>query len=384
MAIGTATTRDEIAAIRSTWESVQSHFNADYEQFVTVCDVRPEVVRPHVVTLANSGRTAFLLGRLENGTFAPTVGYATLVRVRARILHVLHEGLLGDPSGDDAEALIEQIWEALRRGEADVAELHGVREGALLQRAFESRIPTRWRTEAGRLARHWSAAIPTQEGALLARMRSKHRNWHHRKKRELDETFPGRVTWRWLTDFEDIDAICRRLEAVAIDTYQRGLNAGFRDDEEHRRRLALFARRGALRIQLLEIDGAVRAFWLGCRYGTTFHSWATAYDPALRSFEVGNLMFHRMVDELTRERLSTLDFGLGDAFYKQRFGDTSWQERTLRIFAPTPKGALLRTTGQAGRFLDEQARRLVESFGGIDRVKKRWRQRKSEQPQGGA
>src|SRR5262249_43436686 len=119
--------------------------------------------------------------------------------------------------------------------------------------------------------------------------------------RELEEAFPGKLSWRWLNSFEDINELCATLEEVASRTYQRSLGAGFVNDEEHRQRFIMFAQCGRLRVQLLEIEGTVQAFWLGTIYNNVFHSHETAYNPALRNYEVGTQMFVRMVDELTRE-----------------------------------------------------------------------------------
>jgi hypothetical protein len=38
------------------------------------------------------------------------------------------------------------------------------------------------------------------------------------------------------------------------------------------------------------------------------------------------------------EGIPRMDFGLGDAFYKQRFGTEGWEEASVFIFAPTLRG----------------------------------------------
>jgi hypothetical protein len=46
----------------------------------------------------------------------------------------------------------------------------------------------------------------------------------------------------------------RWIEVVAKKTYQRGLGAGFIDNEETRKRLSFFAQKGMLRVMLLDGD----------------------------------------------------------------------------------------------------------------------------------
>ena len=83
----------------------------------------------------------------------------------------------------------------------------------------------------------------------------------------------------------------------------------------------------------------------------------------------------RMVDELVREGIKKLDFGLGDAHYKQRFGDRSWRQTTLRLFAPSVKGLILKSTLGLFGTLDGAARSLMQRTKLFDRVKTWWRRR---------
>jgi CelD/BcsL family acetyltransferase involved in cellulose biosynthesis len=151
------------------------------------------------------------------------------------------------------------------------------------------------------------------------------------------------------------------------------LEAGFMDNEEHRQRFALFARQGQLRVQLLEIDGRVRAFWLGTVCQDVFYLSETSYDPDLRRYDAGTLTFIRMADEAAREGVRRLDFGLGDAHYKQLFGDQCSREATVWLFAPTVKGMVLRSILRASIMLESAARRILQQLRLVDRLKTRWR-----------
>jgi len=172
--------------------------------------------------------------------------------------------------------------------------------------------------------------------------------------------------------------LCAQIERVAALTYQRGLGAGFVDDEEHRLRLDLFAKRGQLRAQVLEIEGRLSAYWIGTIYKGVFYSSATGYDPDLRFYEPGSLVFIHMIDELVREGVGRLDFGLGDAHYKQRFGDNCWREATIRLFAPTLKGVVLRSLLGIFNLADDASRRILQKFRLLDRLKTDWRRRMAQ------
>lgn len=379
MRVRSLRTLDELDAVRAFWERSQHHANSDLEQFRLVCSLRQEVERPLVTVVEEDDGTpiALLAGRLEHQAFEPTIGYLRLARWPATILAVIHHGALGRLDGATAAAAVEHLRRLLRDGVADAVQFHWLDERSPLLQALRSAPSLRlcdrtpcWSTHRGMTLDHGRPFVET-------RLRAKHRSSLRKRQKDLDAAFPGAVRWRWLTGFDDIPGLCESLERVAARTYQRGLGAGFFDGDEYRRRFELFAARGQLRVQLLEIGGSVRAFWFGTVYDGVFHSSETGYDPELAEFEVGTLMFIRMIEALIEEGVGSVDFGLGDAFYKERFGDHSWRETPVWLFAPTAKGAAMMLMLKGSRLIDASARRLVERAGLTDRIKALWRRRRS-------
>jgi hypothetical protein len=381
MEVSVIATLDKLDRLQSFWEIAQVHPNADLEHFRLVCEMRPEVIRPHVVVVgAPEQPSALLVCRLEHYQFVPSIGYLRPVKVNGRVLTGLYRGLIGDASEAQATLLIQHLLAFLRAGEADAVYLHHVADTSVLMSAFLSSAPRLWSQKKAVSSEHWTFDLPKQVGEFTQRMRSKRRAWLRRKERELDTQFAGTVVWTWNRSFESIPKLCAELETVACRTYQRGLGAGFHNDEEHRKRFELCASRDQLRLQLLHLNGELQAFWVGVVYKGTFYSWATAYNADIREYEPGNLLFQRMVDELVREGVEKFDFGLGDAFYKQRFGDHSWRETTVRLFAPNAKGMLLRGSLGLSAAVDRIGRRCLEMAGLTGKIKGAWRRRIARQP----
>lgn len=377
MAIKTIRSLQELETVRDYWVSWQNHPNIDFDHFKLVCQLRQETVSPYVTVIERDGRPcALLVARLEQTYFMPSIGYLKPIRIPATVLAVLYKGLLGQVNEELSEALVRHLWSFLTSGEADAVEFHHFPEHSPLLKALLLH-GSPWLCEKKPMwSSHWEMALPEKEGGFLQnKVRSKHRSWIRRKQRDLESAVEGKVSWRWMSRFDDVPGLCKLLEGVAACTYQRKLGAGFADDEEHHQRFALFARRGQLRVQLLEIDGRARAFWIGTVYKDVFHSSETGYEPCLRKYEAGTLVFIRMVDELVREGVRKLDFGLGEALYKQRFGDQCWQEATVRLFAPTVKGIALRSSMGFLGLLDGAGRRLLKKVGALDRLKTVWRRR---------
>jgi CelD/BcsL family acetyltransferase involved in cellulose biosynthesis len=189
------------------------------------------------------------------------------------------------------------------------------------------------------------------------------------------EAFPNAVNWVWSSPGNDLPEICERIESVACTTYQRGLGVGFINNAETRDRLALFAKRNQFRVCLVEVNGQPTAFWLGTIYRGVFHSGALGYKPEVEDYGVGTVLFFRTVEELAREGVGCVDFGQGDADYKERFGDRSWKEADVHLFGQTSRGRLFQMYVGGADVLDRVARATVRRLGVFARIKQSWRAR---------
>lgn len=367
----------DIQGLSAGWQSLQHHPNSDYDHFMLVCRLRSEVIAPFALGFLEDGTCrAIMAGRLEQQVLRPSVGYAKLPGLRANVLTFIHEGILGELDSRMAAAAIEALSAIMVSREIDAVNFHMLPERvSSLWDVLQNQSAHNCGAVFSDWAIHRDMRVESEPGYLLRRMRSKHRAWIRRKERDLERTFPGLVAWKWCTGSIDVPELCDKMEAVARTTYQRGLGAGFVDNGENRERLALFARNNQLRVLLLEIAGNPKAFWMGNVYKGAFHSAATGYTPDVRDFEVGTLTFIRMVDELVREGVTRLDFGLGDAHYKERFGDRHWREASVQLFGPTPKGRFLHAYLGMFRRFDREARRLLSRLGAVDRIKRSWRDR---------
>ena len=164
-------------------------------------------------------------------------------------------------------------------------------------------------------------------------------------------------------------------EAIAAKTYQRALGAGFKADDEHKRRLEFEARAGRLRGWIWYGNQTPQAFWIGFLYGDTFHSSWTGFDPELGNLRIGNLMLIELIDRLAAEKVKTFDFGLGDADYKQRFGDKTWNDVTISAFRPSMRGWDLNGVFGLGLAVQSLAKSVATRLNIAQRIKRFWRRK---------
>ena len=220
----------------------------------------------------------------------------------------------------------------------------------------------------------WQARLPETFEEYLRARKAKTRGNIQRYARRLEERYGEALSLRLFQTAAELPRLVRDTHAVYEKTYQRGLDAGFSDSALARALRRLAADRGWLRAWVLYLDGVPSAFWHGTLYGRIFYTGPTGYDPAHKDLRLGTYLLARMVDNLCGEA-DWMDFGLGDAEYKRHFGDESWAEEDVLLFARRPRPVVvnLARTGVLGA--SRAGKTALERSGKLAAARRRWRDR---------
>jgi Acetyltransferase (GNAT) domain len=369
-------TLEEIEHIRGVWSTFQQHPNADIDFYRLVCRVRPEILRPHVIVLYREGRPeAMLVGRLVKGTIDLSIGYGRMLKIPTRLLTVVYGGLLGNVSSENAKAMMAEVSNALDRGEADAALFTFVRTDSSIY-PFILRSPGPIHRDYFPAEQpHWSMKLPCNIEAVYDEMSGDHRKELRRMERKLLSDYSRDVKVDCLREAADLHGMFRDLEEIAKRTYQRGLGAGFADTPEMRQRFRFETEKGWLRSYILYVAGRPCAFWVGTLYKGTFHSGFMGYDPGYQRYSPGSVLQMKVLEDLCKDGVKELDFGLGDAMYKQRLGNCSWREASVYMFAPTLAATAINALRTPTMVLDRTLRKALECTKLLEKVKKSWRSR---------
>ncbi len=381
MDVHTARSSEEVEALRSVWNGFERDVvNADVDYHLMLIE-RPQVaLRPHVVLVEHAGNPSTLVvGRVEDIRMPLRLGYKTMSRPRVRALTVSHGGVLGRGDDEAAAAVTEEIVAALGRGEADVARLRNLKVGSPLHRAVRSRPGLLTKDFISTPARHWRARLEGSYEDYLGRRSAKTRANLRRYGRKFEAAFPDAIELKTFRDPADLERLLDDTRAVYGDTYQSALGVGFSDSGVERQVTTFTLARGWFRGFVLYVEGVPRAFWHGVRYGRVFSTGPTGYDPAFGTHRVGTYLLGRMVEELSREEgLEWIDFGFGDAEYKRHFGDESWLEEDVLVWAPRPRAIRLNATRTALLAADRCAKSLLRRARLLVKARRVWRTRATE------
>jgi len=362
--------------LRPFWTKFNTHPDADIDSYSLLLAQRPKAVTPFVLAATEKGELkAIMIGRSEDTLIHVKAGYLPLLRSRARQITFLQDGFLGDRSPGMAKALVLEILKRLKAGAADRALLERVGVDTDLYRLARTLPGALSRDLSNEITECWSTTLPSSLTEFLKRRSKKHRYWLRRIDRVFEEDFHGRVNFKIYKSKSDVASFCACAEQVASETYQRGLNVGFVDDIEHRRRLELAGDKGWLRAYVALIGQEPVAFWCGRLCGGVMALDWTGFNPRYRKYEVGTVLFLKMVEDLCSAGASAIDYGSGTSFYKERFGDDKHEKGLVYIYAPTAKGFGLNLLKAMELVANRSAKSLARKLGVIDRVKKLWRGR---------
>ena len=205
--------------------------------------------------------------------------------------------------------------------------------------------------------RHWRARLDGSYEDYLGRRSAKTRANLRRYGRKFEAAFPDAIELRIFRDPADLDRLLATTRAVYGDDLperlgRRLLRLGSRagDDDLHRSHAAGSAGSSSTSTARRARSGtgsATVASSPPARPATIPLSGATVWARTCSG---------RMVEELSREDgLEWIDFGFGDAEYKRHFGDESWLEEDVFVWARRPRAIRLNATRTALLAADRSA-----------------------------
>lgn len=365
----------EVENLRDVWTSWQWEPNSDIDFYLQVLSARPEILRPHVLVLYRDGSpVAMLVGRLVQGQVESRLGYARLFRTAARTLTFIQGGRAGDLSRENSRLLIADVMRSLRTGEADLATFRYARTDSPFYDVVAKFPGTFARDRFPQIQPHWKLELPTKAEELYCKFSSKGRKNLRWQAKKLEEVSGGvKITCFRMP--RDLDRMFHDVEAVARKTYHRGLGVGFVDSAEMRERMQLQAEKGWLRAYVLNLGDVPAAFWIGTMCGRKFFSDFLGYDDRWGKFSPGTFLMTKILEQFCAEGVEEVDFGLGDAPYKQRFGNCWWEEASIDIFAPTLKGLRINALRTPAIFTEQVVKKTLEKTQILPRIKRLWRNR---------
>jgi len=378
-AVRTVTTLHELEPLRSFWSSLNCHPDVDIDFFSFLVRTELGVEKPFVLILGQSSKPeAILVGRLQQSTVNFKIGYLNLFKRRVRQITFYADGAhgyLGASSPQAARVFTEHILKLLATDIADRVVLFKLQADSELSTV--SRTMPGWlqRDHVGEVSPRWSMTVPPTFDDFLRKVSSK-RRWQLRNiLRVIEKANEGRIVCKKFQKQPEIPYFCADAERIARHTYQRGLGAGFMNTDSDRQRLELWAEKGWLKAYILYAAEKPIAFWSGIVYKNVWYSIWTGYDPAHQKHHPGTVLLLKILEDQCGSNVTKIDFGFGQAEYKERFGDQKQVQAFINIHAPTLSGVSLGLLASASAFINHSAKAIMDRLKVLSRIKRFWRRR---------
>ena len=370
---------EDLEEVREYWEAMQWHPYADIDYYILSARIEPGFEQPFVVAvLKDELPTALFIGRVIQKTLQWKIGYKKLGESNVRCLEIVYGGILGELSEIAIRYLLETLLRYLKSGKADLVHFNHLN--------VESPLYTAARKQPGVFCRdvitshnpHMKSHLPESFDLFLknasGNLRQNIRRWRNR----VEKGFADENIVRCYTQVKDIDRAMDKVNHIALKTYQHSMGVGFQYNEDTRRKWRLLAERGVLRAYVLYLQEAPCAFWTFYLYKGLAQSIETGYDPEYKYYHPGMILLVSIIKELCIDpKCDAIDYGLGDAHYKQQFGNERWLEASMNIYAPTVKGQWIRFLSVLTEGSTSVAKKLLLRMKVFDRVKRLWRNRLS-------
>jgi hypothetical protein len=369
-------TLPELQEVRGAWKSWPGNRDSEMESYLTFLRSNPKTVRPHVlVVYRGEVPDAILVGRIDRGQVTCKLGYLR-VNPHAQIMCFVYGALRGNSSHENCDLMVNEIIRSLSQGEADVAYMNFLRQESHLC-GLSIKKPGLLRRDYVRMTQpHFAATLPATVEEYYRTLPAGSKGFNKARHKKLLKDFAGGVRIKCFREAVEIDAMAQDVERVAKTSYQRGLGVGFKDNPETREALRLMAEKGYLRAYVLYLAERPCAFWIGDINQGTFGSDYIGYDAELGKYSPGMFLTTRVIEGFCDGNLdgvTAVDFGPGDAQYKEVLSNERWRETAVYIFAPSLKGISLNLVRSSIGGLDQAIKKALTRTNLLQRIKKSWR-----------
>ena len=165
------------------------------------------------------------------------------------------------------------------------------------------------------------------------------------------------------------------ISAVSWQSRQFGLR--IRNDQSELDRLSVLAQEGFLRSYLWVVEGEPAAFAIGHQRGGYFRYEEIAYVSKYSALSPGVTLLQQMIEDFYQHNPPTvLDFGGGDAEYKQKFGNDESQSQSLWLVPPRLRTRVTLAYLKACRGIRSITRKSIQASG-LTTAARQWLRRGS-------
>lgn len=204
--------------------------------------------------------------------------------------------------------------------------------------------------------------LPSTSQEYLSRMSSRKRSKLRNATRRLAESANGEPQLMRIDSAEQVRDFLADAVNVSRNSWQHGiLGNRIKGSDDERVWGEGLAKAGLLRSYVLKCGPRPCAFVVGHQFNGVFHYAEIGYDREFSEYSPGTILLHLLIQDLCDYKPpALLNFGMGDADYKQRFGNLQMEDSSIIVLRKTLRNYILVSSHALFRRLVVFARRIVK------------------------
>jgi hypothetical protein len=374
LSIHVAKCRQEVEDLRPVWQQWTNGLDTDIDYFLQNQRNDWTILCPYVISVWNDEiPLAILVAHVKSRRASTIVSMVRIQGPRVKLLEIVPNGRLGSPSPEVTRLIVRQLSKALR-DDADMLCFHRLPlESDLFHEVRQmpgvfvgKRVP--------HIFSYSRLALMTQPGRRSPAFSGKIMREARRKASNLQRAYPAKVSFRCFSKPNEVDVGLWSAETISLAAWQHSLDCGFTDTRPTLEGYRFFARKGWLRIYVLEVEDRPCAYLLGQFHNKTFYCQRAGYHPDFARYSVGSILTAWAFESLADSGAHHIDLGEGGQEHNRRLGCEEHEEGTVHVYAPTLRGLLLNVffgTTQVCRIFG----RRVQSGLDLGWIGRAWKQR---------
>ncbi len=359
--------------------SSESEFdpNAHIEHIKSVVSNSPEIIAPFIIIgYKDDVPVSMLMSRIQKDTISINIGYKKLFTIKSLAMVFIYGGLvetLDEAWNNEINRLyVSEIMKMMRNLKVDNLKFNAMRVNSSLYKYLKSSPISRlyYYSKPGF---HYKLRIPgSMEEYFKSKSKGIYKN-HIYYEKKLNKAYKN-INLYCFKISDDVNKLLNDVEIIAKKTYQRGIGVGFEKNILTEQRFMLAAEMGWLHSYVLYIDCKPVCFQLGFLFKDGYFLQGKGFDPSFKDFRIGNYLFFKMLESLIGLKcVNFIDFGIGEADYKEMFCNERYLENTCIFFNYRMKSVIQFLACFISNNLNSLGKQILARLRIEKRIKRNWR-----------
>ena len=374
---------DKIDSIKKDWNLLHKSYNSnnlytDPDYFETMFKSRvPADAQINVVLFKRKQNPIAIIIGWTNPNYIVTswFGYCKLNSLSLKCFEVENNGIITDGEKETEQFVFHYLKNLIKKREVELFSLNHL----------TSKNPLWSKLLSGKGMRKRSIYKNSVNWiTTLRNSNTGERNHIHcrktllklsRKAKKFNNSFDNEINIRVFNLENEVSSFIKYAETISKNSYQYSINVGVSDNQYWHEMLMALAKGKYLRAYMLFVKNKPVAYIFGMQYSNILFLVATAFDYNYEHYSPGEYLRHALIDEFLELGIDVIDYGYGDAIYKQRCGTEFIEEASIRIYG---NGLKAYYSSIVDKFITQISSKFLEVLKEIDlldRIKIIWRKK---------